>query len=116
MPGAVSEHEALVEGPQAARSQPVKRVRKKASETSISMRISAQMLSLIDDAAAVAGKSRTEFVLESARRHAVDVLLDQRLFVLDEDQHAAFMRALDDPPAPSARLKQLMRRKAAWEA
>ena len=79
------------------------------------MRISKQMLELIDDAAVIMGKSRTEFVLESARRHAIDVLLDQRLFLLDDDQHGAFMRALDDPPAPSARLKQLMMQRAPWE-
>ena len=115
MPEAVSEREPPVESPLAAENGSVKRVRKTPSETSISMRISTRMLSLIDDAAGVAGKSRTEFVLESARRHAIDVLLDRRLFVLDHDQHAAFMRALDDPPAPSARLKQLMKRKAAWE-
>lgn len=91
------------------------RARKAQSETSISMRISAQMLDLITTAAAVMGKSRTEFVLESARQHAIDVLLDQRLFVLDEDQHEAFMRALDNPPAPNARLKQLFADKAPWE-
>ena len=86
------------------------------SEASISMRISRRTLDLIDDAACIAGKSRTEFVLDCARRHAIDVLLDQRLFVLDDDRHDAFMRALDDPPLPSARLKQLMRSdKAPWD-
>lgn len=86
------------------------------SDASISMRISRQTLDLIDDAASVAGKSRTDFVLESARRHAIDVLIDQRLFLLDDERHEAFMRALDDPPLPSARLKQLMRSdKAPWE-
>jgi uncharacterized protein (DUF1778 family) len=94
---------------------PIARARKAQSETSISMRISRHALDLIDDAAVLLGKSRTEFVLESARRHAIDVLLDQRLFVLGEDQHEAFMRALDNPPAPSVRLKQLMRAKAPWD-
>lgn len=91
------------------------RARKAQSETSISMRISVHMLDLITSAAAVMGKSRTEFVLESARQHAIDVLLDQRLFVLDEDQHEAFMRALDNPPLPTARLKQLFASKSPWE-
>ena len=95
--------------------RPRTRARKAQSETSISMRISVQMLDLIATAAAVMGKSRTEFVLESARRHAIDVLLDQRLFVLDADQHEAFMRTLENPPAPTARLKQLFASKSPWE-
>jgi uncharacterized protein (DUF1778 family) len=79
------------------------------------MRISSQMLDLISTAAAVLGKSRTEFVLESARQHAIDVLLDQRLFVLDEEQHDAFMRALDNPPLPNAHLKRLFESQSPWE-
>ena len=39
-------------------------------------------------------------MIESARRQAVDVLLDQRLFTLDSDRYDAFMQALDNPPAP----------------
>jgi uncharacterized protein (DUF1778 family) len=88
--------------------------RRAPSEASISMRVSRETLSLIDDAAMADGKSRTEFVIESARRHAVDVLVDRRLFVLDEAQHAAFVHALDNPPTPGPKLKALMRRKPAW--
>ncbi|MBP0652344.1 DUF1778 domain-containing protein, partial [Mycobacterium tuberculosis] len=50
---------------------------------SINLRIETNTRQLIDDAAAVLGKTRTEFMVESARRQAIDVLLDQRLFVLD---------------------------------
>jgi uncharacterized protein (DUF1778 family) len=49
---------------------------------SINLRIEAQTRRLIDDAAAVLGKTRTEFMIESARNAATDVLLDQRLFEL----------------------------------
>jgi uncharacterized protein (DUF1778 family) len=91
------------------------RPRKAQSEASISMRISHETLDLVTTAAAATGKTRTEFMLESARRHAIDVLLDQRLFILNEEQHDAFMRALDNPPPPNAKLKELMARKAPWE-
>ena len=70
---------------------------------------------LIDDAAAVLGKTRTEFMVESARRQAVDVLLDQRLFTLDPERYDAFMQALDNPPAPGPKLKALLRRTPAWQ-
>jgi uncharacterized protein (DUF1778 family) len=82
---------------------------------SINLRVGAQTRQLIDDAAAVLGKTRTEFMIESARRQAVDVLLDQRLFSLDPERHDAFLRALDNPPAPGPKLRALLRRIPAWE-
>lgn len=81
----------------------------------INLRIETQTRQLIDDAAAVLGKTRTEFMIESARRQAIDVLLDQRLFVLDADRYDAFMHALDNPPAPGPKLRSLLRRIPAWQ-
>lgn len=81
---------------------------------SINLRIEAQTRQLIDDAAAVLGKTRTEFMIESARRQAIDVLLDQRLFSLAPDRFDAFVQALDAPPAPGPKLKALLRRVPAW--
>ena len=80
----------------------------------INLRVDVGVRQLIDDAAAVLGKTRTEFMIESAARHATDVLLDQQLFVLDPERHAAFVKALDNPPAPGPKLKALMRKKPAW--
>jgi uncharacterized protein (DUF1778 family) len=77
---------------------------------SINLRIEANTRQLIDDAAAVLGKTRAEFMVESARRQAVDVLLDQRRFVLDAARYEAFMRALDNPPAPGPKLRALLHR------
>jgi uncharacterized protein (DUF1778 family) len=82
---------------------------------SINLRIEAHTRQLIDDAAAMLGKTRTEFMIESARRQAIDVLLDQRLFMLDPGRYDAFMHALDNPPAPGPRLRSLLRRVPAWQ-
>jgi uncharacterized protein (DUF1778 family) len=82
---------------------------------SINLRIEANTRQLIDDAAAILGKTRTEFMIDSARREAIDVLLDQRLFVLDADRYDAFMHALDNPPAPGPKLRALLRRVPAWQ-
>lgn len=82
---------------------------------SINLRIETGTRQLIDDAAAILGKTRTEFMIESARRQAVDVLLDQRLFVLNPERYDAFMQALDNPPAPGPKLKSLLRRTLAWQ-
>lgn len=81
---------------------------------SINLRIEANTRQLIDDAAAILGKTRTEFMVETARQQAVDVLLDQRLFVLDSKRYDAFMHALDNPPAPGPKLRSLLRRVPAW--
>lgn len=83
---------------------------------SINLRIDTRTRRLIDDAAAVLGKSRTEFMIDSARALAIDVLLDQRLFALDAARYDAFVEALDHPPAPGPKLRALLRRTPAWTA
>jgi uncharacterized protein (DUF1778 family) len=81
---------------------------------SINLRIETNTRQLIDDAAAILGKTRTEFMIETARRQAIDVLLDQRLFVLNSERYDTFVHALDNPPAPGPKLRSLLRRVPAW--
>jgi uncharacterized protein (DUF1778 family) len=102
------------EGPGAATVAVAERSSAADTKGSINLRVEASTRQLIDDAAAVLGKTRTEFMIESARRQAIDVLLDQRLFVLDPDRHDAFVHALDHPPAPGPKLRSLLRRVPAW--
>ena len=84
------------------------------SKGSINLRIEASTRRLIDDAAAILGKTRTEFMIESARLQAIDVLLDQRLFLLDAGRYDAFVHILDNPPAPGPKLRSLLRRVPTW--
>ena len=84
-------------------------------DTTINLRLPLKTRDLIDEAAALAGKSRTDFVVESAKQHATDVLLDQRLFELEDDQWDAFVHALEDPPMPNTQLRKLLARKPPWE-
>jgi uncharacterized protein (DUF1778 family) len=70
---------------------------------------------LIDQAAAALGKTRTEFMIDSARSLAIDVLLDQRLFVLDPESYESFLAALDNPPPPGRKLRALAKRRLSWE-
>jgi uncharacterized protein (DUF1778 family) len=51
---------------------------------------------------------------KSDRQHAIDAILNQKLFVLDADQHNAFARVLDEPP-PNDALKELLAHKSPWE-
>jgi uncharacterized protein (DUF1778 family) len=70
---------------------------------------------LIDKAAAILGKTRTDFMIDSARSLAIDALLDQRLFVLDSERYDAFIDARDNPVAPGPKLRALLRKIPAWE-
>ena len=70
------------------------------SDAVINVRLTTKLRDLIDRAADVVGKTRSDFILESARKHAIDVLLDQRLFSLDPKQYEQFLRVLDQPAEP----------------
>jgi uncharacterized protein (DUF1778 family) len=85
------------------------------NEAIINLRMPTSIRDLIDNAAEVLGKTRTAFIIESSRKYAIDVLLDQRLFTLNEDQYESFLRALDEPPVPNEKLKKLMASTAPWE-
>ena len=86
----------------------------RASQT-INLRASPEQKALIDRAAAVLGKSRTEFMLESARDAAENALLDRRLFLLDEAQYTEFADALDAPVEPGDELRRLLATPPPWE-
>jgi len=83
-------------------------------DATIHIRAPKKTKELIEAAATIEGKTLSEFTLESASRRAIDVLLDQRLFLLDEKKYAAFIRALDNPPPAGPKLKALMKRQPLW--
>jgi uncharacterized protein (DUF1778 family) len=66
-------------------------------------------------AATAANKTLTEFLLDSGLRAAFETLADRRTFVLDDESWQAFVSELDRPPADNPRLRQLLRRKPAWD-
>ena len=70
---------------------------------------------LIDRAAAALGKDRSDFMLDAACRHAEEVLLDRRMFVLEEAAYSKFTNLLDAPPKNNAKLQALLDKKAPWE-
>lgn len=82
----------------------------------INIRVTPDTLGLIDRAARVTGKTRTDFIVDTVTQAAEDAVLDQRLFLLDDKQWTEFMTALDAPAQPSKKLKTLLARKPAWEA
>src|SRR3954453_24217884 len=81
----------------------------------LNLRIKPELRGLIDRAAELAGKNRTDFVLEAARRAAEDALLDRTLFTVSPEAYAEFVKRLDAPPQPNERLRRTMKVKARWE-
>jgi len=84
------------------------------SET-INLRASQKQKALIDRAAAALGRSRSDFMLETACREAETVLLDRRYFTLSEEEFRRFKTMLDKPPGNNPKLRRLLQRKAPWE-
>lgn len=82
----------------------------------INMRVLPGEQALIDRAAEASGKTRSEFMLEAARREAEGVLLDRRLFMLDETAYQAFVERLDAPPRRNDKLRRMLATRAPWEA
>ncbi len=82
----------------------------------LNIRLHAETRHLIDAAAAAEGKTVSEFVIDSARRNAIDALLDRRFFRLDRQAFAALSALLDRPPQPNAKLKQLLASRVPWES
>ena len=81
----------------------------------INLRASQKQKTLIDRAAAALGRSRSDFMLETACREAESVLLDRRFFVISDAAFKEFTAMLDRPPKDNPRLRRLLRTKAPWE-
>jgi uncharacterized protein (DUF1778 family) len=81
----------------------------------INIRVKPAERQLIDEAAAAQGKSRSDFMLEAARRAAEDALLDRTLLRVDRRTFDKFVALLDGPPQPNERLRKLLQTPAPWE-
>jgi uncharacterized protein (DUF1778 family) len=83
-------------------------------DAAINLRALHQQRDLIDRAAELLGKNRSDFMLEAACDKAQSVLLDQVLFSLDEAKFRQFTALLDAPAQPNPGLERLMAVKAPW--
>lgn len=81
----------------------------------LNLRIKPEERGLIDRAATLTGKTRTDFVLEAARRAAEEALLDRAVLAVSAEAYAAFLTKLDEPAQPNARLRRTLQTAAPWE-
>ena len=68
-------------------------------------RVTAELKRTIAHAARLAGRSITDFVLESVRKSAQETILEHEVIRLNADESRAFVRALPHPPKPNAKLR-----------
>ena len=83
-------------------------------DAAINLRALPEQRDLIDHAAQLLGKNRSDFMLEAACDKARSVVLDQIFFSLDADKFRQFNELLDSPPAPNSGLERLMAIKPPW--
>jgi uncharacterized protein (DUF1778 family) len=87
----------------------------KTKRDTLNIRIKPELRGLIDRAAELLGKNRTDFVLDAARQAAEGALLDRTIFMMNPKAYAEFVARLDAPPAPNARLRRTLRNSPPWE-
>lgn len=85
-------------------------------DAAINLRARPEQRDLIDHAATLLGKNRSDFMLEAACERAQLVVLDQIFFNLDTDKFQQFSAMLDAPPSHNLGLEHLMAVKAPWKA
>ena len=81
----------------------------------LNLRIKAEERGLIDRAATLTGKTRTDFVLEAARHAAEEALLNRTIFAVSPEAYAAFLTRLDEKPRPNDRLRRTVQITPPWE-
>jgi uncharacterized protein (DUF1778 family) len=75
-----------------------------ARDARLEARVSATQKSLLQQAAALSGRTLSEFVVASAQDAARRVLAEHESIRLSREEQSAFVEALLNPPEPNARL------------
>ncbi len=83
-------------------------------DAAINLRALPQQRDLIDQAAQLLGKNRSDFMLEAACDKAQSVLLDQVFFSLNDENFQQFTALLDEPVQPNPGLERLFAVKGPW--
>lgn len=82
----------------------------------LSMRLPDADIAIIDRAARLRGRSRTDFVRDAAVRAAEDVLMETSPIRMSTEGFEAFMTAVSGPAMPVPEMVELFRHAAPWEA
>ena len=81
----------------------------------LSMRLPDMDIAIIDRAASLRGRSRTEFMRDAAVRTAEVVIVENNIIRMSPEGFAAFTDLLDRPTRPVPEMVELLGRSAPWE-
>lgn len=81
----------------------------------VNLRIREETRDIIDRAARLQGRSRSDFMIEASRKAAEDAILDQSVIVTDKASYDRFLAMLDAPPQPNEKLRKTMQATPLWE-
>ena len=81
----------------------------------LSMRLQESDVAVIDRAARLKGRSRTEFIREAAVRAAEDAILESSLVRMGAEGYRQFHEALSGPAKTVPELVALFRKKMPWD-
>lgn len=81
----------------------------------ISMRLPEADIAMIDRAAGLRGRSRTDFVRDAAVRAAEEVVMENGLLRMSPEGFADFLATLSQPAEPVREIVELVKRPAPWE-
>lgn len=89
--------------------------RKPLRDKQINVRATDEERAVIDYAASLVNKNRTDFIIEKAVHEAQNIILDQRVFVLDDARYQAFIEQLEAPVENIEGRHRLMNVKPEWK-
>lgn len=72
-------------------------------------RVTSEQKELIERAADLEGRSLTDFVVASVAAAAKQVIQEHEILKLAAQDRAVFLAALQNPPEPNAKLRELLR-------
>jgi uncharacterized protein (DUF1778 family) len=81
----------------------------------IAMRFPEADVAMIDRAAKMRGRSRTDFVREAAVRAAEEVVMENQIIRMEPEAFAEFMEIINRPAKPNPKMLELFKRRAPWE-
>lgn len=81
----------------------------------VNLRVREDIRDLIDQAARCQGRSRSDFMIDAARRAAEKALLDMTLVRVDRQTYEHFLTVLDRPPDGEG-FERLMRAPNPWQS
>lgn len=82
----------------------------------LSMRLPEADIVIIDRAAALRGRSRTDFVRDAAVRAAETALMENSPIRLSEEDFAAFLEAISGPAKAPPEMVDMFTQAAPWES